>query len=64
MPDGHYRFETVSSALNEVVATNTAEVYAIVSEVQIKDGINTLVLSGGRTVAASDVTAVRDAALS
>jgi flagellar basal-body rod modification protein FlgD len=64
MPDGHYRFETVSSALNEVVATNTAEVYATVSEVQIKDGINTLVLSGGRTVAASDVTAVRDAALS
>ena len=64
MPDGPYRFETVSSALNEVVATNTAEVYATVSEVQIKDGINTLVLSGGRTVAASDVTAVRDAALS
>jgi flagellar basal-body rod modification protein FlgD len=63
MPDGHYRFETVSSALNEVVATNTAEVYATVSEVQIKDGINTLVLSGGRTVAASDVTAVRDASL-
>ncbi|WP_394155470.1 flagellar hook capping FlgD N-terminal domain-containing protein [Loktanella salsilacus] len=64
MPDGYYRFETVSYALGEVVATNTAEIYATVSEVQVRNGVNTLVLSGGRTVAAGEVTAVRNAALS
>lgn len=61
LPPGHYSFETVSVALGEVVATTPAQVYAEVTEVQVADGVNTLVLRGGHIVPASEVTAVRDA---
>lgn len=64
LPAGIYRFETVSLAAGNIVARTPSEIYATVSEVQVKDGVNMLVLSGGGTVPASAVTAVRDPALS
>ena len=63
LPAGTYSFETVSVATGAVVATEPSEVYATVTEVQVSGGVNTLVLAGGGTIAASAVTAVRDTAL-
>lgn len=63
MPQGKYRFDTVSFAQGEKIGTSTSQVYATVAEVQVKDGKNILVLKGGGTVAAADVTAVRNADL-
>ena len=62
LPPGFYSFETVSIALGEVVAEVPSEVYTQVTEVQLDKGVNTLVLRGGQTVAATAVTAVRDGA--
>ncbi|MFZ3585196.1 flagellar hook capping FlgD N-terminal domain-containing protein [Loktanella sp. DJP18] len=63
LPRGHYTFDTVSLANGEVVAEEAAEIYATVTEVQVNRGVNTLVLAGGGTIAASSVTAVRDDSL-
>ena len=63
LPAGIYTFETVSVASGAVVATEPSEIYATVTEVQVSGGVNTLVLAGGGTIAASAVTAVRDASL-
>lgn len=63
LPAGFYTFETVSIASGAVVAEAASEIYATVTEVQVKGGVNTLVLAGGGTIAASAVTAVRDATL-
>lgn len=62
-PVGAYTFETVSVASGAVVATEPSETYATVTEVQVSGGVNTLVLAGGGTIAASAVTAVRDGSL-
>ena len=64
LPPGHYSFETVSLVAGDVVSESPAEIYATVTEVQVNGGVNTLVLSGGRIVSASAVTAVRSATLS
>ena len=63
LPAGVYSFETVSVAAGAVVATEPSEIYATVTEVQVSGGVNTLVLAGGGTIAASAVTAVRDTSL-
>ena len=62
LPAGYYTFETVSVASGVVVAETASEIYATVTEVQVKDGVNTLVLAGGGTIPAAAVTAVREAA--
>lgn len=63
LPQGIYRFDTVSFEQGEKIATTTSEVYATVAEVQVKNGANILVMRGGGTIDASDVTAVRNADL-
>ena len=63
LPPGVYSFETVSVAAGAVVAIEPSEIYATVTEVQVSGGVNTLVLAGGGTIAASAVTAVRDTSL-
>lgn len=61
-PFGHYSFEVESFANGELVGTEQVAGYARVTEVQrATDGV-TLVLEGGKKMAASDITAVRDPA--
>ena len=59
-PTGHYTFYVVSSSAGEVIETEQAQVYSTVTEVQTQDGNNVLILTGGQTVAATAVTAVRN----
>ncbi|MCF7698858.1 flagellar hook capping FlgD N-terminal domain-containing protein [Loktanella sp. M215] len=61
LPRGFYAFDTVSLAAGEVVAEAPSEIYARVTEVQVTGGVNTLILAGGKSVPASQVTAVREA---
>ena len=59
--NGNYSFEVVSYKNNEVILQEGAEVYGRVQEVQIIDGQRVMMLRGGIYVAASAVTALRDA---
>lgn len=59
---GNYGFALESYAGETLLATTPGEVYATVTEVRrAGDGATELVLATGDTVAAEDVTAVRDA---
>lgn len=60
LPSGVYTFETVSFDGSNALAQTTTAVYSRVTEVQMKDGKALLTLDGGLTVAASDVTALRE----
>ncbi|MEY1557281.1 flagellar hook capping FlgD N-terminal domain-containing protein [Yoonia sp. R2331] len=60
LPPGRYSFEVVSSTQGEEISRTGAETYARVNEVQLRDGQVVVVLASGATVAASDVTAVRE----
>lgn len=60
LPRGSYSFATVSIAAGKIVAEEPSEIYARVTEVQAAGGVNTLVLAGGQSVPASQVTAVRE----
>ncbi|SMX40289.1 flagellar hook capping FlgD N-terminal domain-containing protein [Octadecabacter ascidiaceicola] len=59
-PAGLYRFQVVSSSNGEVVLTETADVYTRVQEVQSENGNSVLLLEGGISVPASDVSALRE----
>ena len=59
LPAGSYSFETESVLNGEVVLTKQAEVYGQVTEAQTVNGEVVLVLQGGHTVPASEVTALR-----
>ena len=59
-PSGLYRFEVVSSSNGEVVLAETADIYTRVQEVQSENGNSVLVLKGGVSVLASDVSALRE----
>jgi flagellar basal-body rod modification protein FlgD len=59
-PSGLYQFQIVSSANGEVVLSETADIYARVQEVQSENGSSVLVLEGGISVLASDVSALRE----
>ena len=59
-PSGLYQFQVVSSSNGEVVLSETADVYTRVQEVQSENGQSVLVLSGGVSVLASDVSALRE----
>jgi flagellar basal-body rod modification protein FlgD len=59
LPPGIYRFEVVSYASEEVLMTETAEVYAEVAEVRSQGGANILMLEGGIGVQATSVSAIR-----
>ncbi len=60
MASGLYSFTVVGYSGEDVISTKQAQVYATVSEVQINDGMAILNLKGGGSVAAADVTALRD----
>lgn len=60
LPPGIYRFEVVSYGGEEVLMTETAEVYAEVTEVRSQGGTNILMLEGGIGVAATSVSAIRE----
>ncbi|MGJ8612425.1 MAG: flagellar hook capping FlgD N-terminal domain-containing protein [Octadecabacter sp.] len=59
-PDGMYEFHIESSANGEVVLSEVADVYARVTEVRSENGASILVLKGGISVLASDVSALRE----
>lgn len=59
LPPGIYRFEVVSYGGEEVLMTETAEVYAEVTEVRSQGGTNILMLEGGIGVPATSVSAIR-----
>ncbi len=59
-PSGLYQFQVVSSANGEAILTETADIYARVHEVRSENGQSILVLKGGVSVLASDVSALRE----
>jgi flagellar basal-body rod modification protein FlgD len=61
LPNGIYTFRVESSANNEVILDETADVYARVLEVSSENGDSVLVLSGNISVAVTGVTALREA---
>ncbi|WP_121061452.1 flagellar hook capping FlgD N-terminal domain-containing protein [Chachezhania antarctica] len=60
-PAGTYTFTVESFAQDSLLGTKPAESYALVEEAQIEGGTVMLVLDGGESVAASDVSSVRRA---
>ena len=59
-PVGPYQFQIVSSANGDVILNETADVYARVQEVRSENGVSVLILEGGVSVLASDVSALRE----
>lgn len=60
LPNGLYTFETVSFEGSTALQQTQAAVYGRVTEVQSNDGVSILTLSGGQTIEASTVTALRE----
>lgn len=58
---GSYQFAVESWSNGQVISETRAEIYSRVTEVQSSGDAAVLVLQGGQTVAASDVTALREA---
>lgn len=58
--DGLYEFSVVSYSNGSVVSESVADVYATVREVRSENGQTTLLMDGGVTVAASNVSAIRE----
>ncbi len=54
-----YEFSVESFSQGERIATTPAEIYAQVSEAQLKENAIMLVLNGGQTIPASSVSAIR-----
>ncbi len=61
LPPGTYSFAVESWSGDELLLSETAEVYATVTEVRSVDGQTALVMEGGILVPASTVTALRTA---
>ncbi len=59
-PHGQYEFHVESSANDDVVLSEVADIYARVTEVRSENGESILVLFGGINVLASDVSALRE----
>jgi flagellar basal-body rod modification protein FlgD len=59
-PSGLYQFQVVSLANGAPVLIETAAIYARVQEVRSENGQSVLVLNGGVSVLASDVSALRE----
>lgn len=60
LPGGRYSFAIESRALGEPIATNPAETYARVTEARRQGSETVLVLAGGATVTADQVSALRE----
>ena len=62
--NGVYSFRVISSDANgEVMMNDLADVYASVREVQSENGQSVLVMNGGVSILATEVSALRDAGL-
>ena len=59
-PAGLYTFDTISFSGGQQISEAPAQSYSKVSEVQTRDGQTMVILSGGSSVAATEVTALRD----
>jgi flagellar basal-body rod modification protein FlgD len=59
-PSGLYQFQVVSSVNGAPILVETADIYARVREVRSENGQSMLVLEGGVSVLASDVSALRE----
>lgn len=62
-PAGNYTFEVESHSNGELIGKDPAAVYSRVSETQIDSGTVVLLLEGGHTVPATEVSAIRDPAV-
>ena len=60
LPDGYYNFSVISYSNGNVLNTTTVEHYAHVTETRIDDGSVKIILSGGVTLPATDVSGLRD----
>lgn len=58
-PHGTYRFEVEARAGDALLGTSPGRVFAAVNEVRLVDGVPSLLLEGGETIAVDAVTAVR-----
>lgn len=58
-PPGLYSFSVESSSSGSVLATDPAQVYALVSEARLDNGVATIVLAGGSEVPADEISAIR-----
>lgn len=61
LPDGVYSFSVENFRNGKEIAAETTEVYGRIAEAQIRNSAVVLVLEGGQSVAASEVTALRNA---
>ncbi|AGI70214.1 putative basal-body rod modification protein FlgD [Octadecabacter antarcticus 307] len=59
-PSGLYQFQVVSSASGVPILTETADIYARVQEIRTENGQSILLLKGGVSVLASEVSALRE----
>ena len=60
MQQGLYSFQIVGNANGEVTGQAGVDVYSKVNEVRIEGSQTMLILQGGASVAANNVTALRD----
>ncbi len=60
MDNGVYSFRIVSSANGEVILNDVADVYATVREVRSENGQAVLVMDGGVSILATDISALRE----
>lgn len=59
LPNGTYSFQVESYAQDELILSETAEVYGRITEAQSQGGNVLLVLEGGSTILSTSVTAIR-----
>lgn len=64
LPNGNYSFTVESSVAGQVILTEPADVYSTIQEVRSEGGQTILILSGDVAVSSSQVSALRDPALS
>ena len=58
--DGTYRFDIVNLEAGVAVSEQPAEVYSRVVEVRFEEGTNKIIIEGGTSIPASEVTALRE----
>jgi flagellar basal-body rod modification protein FlgD len=64
LANGNYTFTVESSVGGEVILSEPADVYSTIQEVRSEGGQTILILSGGVAVSSTQVSALRDPALS
>lgn len=59
-PAGSYQFEVESRRQGQVISTTPAETYARITEARLLNGETTLIIEGGATLLANDVSGLRE----